>query len=208
MENPWKTIPLGDYEGHMRLSSVRQLQTLNTLMRGQLARFPVESVMILGVAGGNGLEHADKEKYRKIYGVDVNADYLAEARRRFPELDGVLECVCLDLRTEADRLPRAELVIADLLVEYIGCETFRNVIRHVTPRYVSCVIQKNESAAWVSDSPYLHAFDGLESVHTEIDAQTLTDSLHEIGFRLIDTQTVPLPNGKALQRLDFTAGAG
>lgn len=28
--------------------------------------------MILGIAGGNGLEHVDTEKLNKVYGVDIN----------------------------------------------------------------------------------------------------------------------------------------
>ncbi len=32
------------------------------------------SVMVLGVAGGNGLEHINVKKYSAVYGVDVNSD--------------------------------------------------------------------------------------------------------------------------------------
>ena len=81
-ENPWKTVSLDDYESHMALGSVRQLQTLNEIMSRQLNAFPARSVMILGVAGGNGLEHIDTEKYSAVYGVDVNPDYLREVEKR------------------------------------------------------------------------------------------------------------------------------
>ena len=57
MENPWSKIPLDDYESHMSLTSIQQLQALNKLMEGQIMTWPVSSAMILGVAGGNGLEH-------------------------------------------------------------------------------------------------------------------------------------------------------
>ncbi len=70
--NPWETIRLSDYENHMQLHTVRQLQTLNEMMREQLSAWPVQSVMILGIAGGNGLEHVSREKYRAVYGVDVD----------------------------------------------------------------------------------------------------------------------------------------
>lgn len=56
MKNPWEEIPLADYENHMKLDSVRQLQALNEMMKGQFDIYPVSSVMILGIAGGNGLE--------------------------------------------------------------------------------------------------------------------------------------------------------
>lgn len=52
MGNPWEMISLEDYENHMKLDSVRQLQGLNEMMQGQLDAFPASSVMILGVAGG------------------------------------------------------------------------------------------------------------------------------------------------------------
>lgn len=31
MKNPWEEIPLTDYENHMKLDSVMQLQTMNVL---------------------------------------------------------------------------------------------------------------------------------------------------------------------------------
>lgn len=64
MKNPWETIKLDDYENHMKLASVSQLQAMNQMMKGQLD-YPVSSVMILGVAGGNGLEHIQKQGSRK-----------------------------------------------------------------------------------------------------------------------------------------------
>lgn len=56
---------------------------------------------------------------------------------------------------EADKLPKADMVIANLLIEYIGYECFQNAIRQVNPKYVSCIIQINMEDSWVSDSPYL-----------------------------------------------------
>ena len=92
MNNPWEEIKLDDYEKHMSLDSVRQLQALNYIMKEQLTAYPVDTVMILGVAGGNGLEHISREKYRKVYGVDINEEYLKAVSERYAELSGVLEC--------------------------------------------------------------------------------------------------------------------
>ena len=150
MGNPWETITLEDYENHMKLDSVRQLQGLNHLMQSQLNAFPASSVMVLGVAGGNGLEHIRDGQFEKVYGVDVNAAYLEAAARRHPALKGVLECLRIDLTEEPCRLPKADLVLANLLVEYIGYPCFQQVLRHVEPEYVSCVIQINAEQGWVS----------------------------------------------------------
>ena len=62
MSNPWKDISLSDYENHMSLDSVMQLQSMNQTMKSQLEDYDVHTVMILGIAGGNGLEHIDTEK--------------------------------------------------------------------------------------------------------------------------------------------------
>ena len=204
MNNPWEEIRLDDYENHMSLGSVAQLQAMNSIMKDQFGDYPVTSAMVLGVAGGNGLEHVRKDKYTSVYGVDINSDYLRVVAERYPELKGVLECIQADIINETDKLPEAQLVIANLLIEYIGYDAFGKVISHVSPEYVSCVIQINtDEAQWVSDSPYLHAFDRLDEVHHQMSKEELTSAMEEIGYTFISEALTPLPNGKALQRLDF-----
>lgn len=204
MENPWEDISLSDYENHMSLDSVQQLQAMNSIMKEQFEAYPVDTAMVLGIAGGNGLEHVRKDKYQTVYGVDINSDYLKVVEERYSDLSGVLNCLKIDLINEADKLPDAKLVIANLLVEYIGYEAFQMAMMRVRPLYISCVIQINtDEACWVSDSPYLHAFDGLDSVHCQMEETALTCSLEKIGYRKIFSESNPLPNGKALVRLDF-----
>lgn len=204
MANPWEEISLSDYENHMRLSSVRQLQVMNELMALQFSTYPVTTAMVLGVAGGNGLEHIDPEKFTRVFGIDINSAYLAEAGERYASLGDILELRRLDLCTEAELLPQAELVIANLLVEYIGYEAFQTAVLKTGAKYVSCVIQINtDEEAWVSDSPYLHAFDGLDAVHHQMEEAALTHAMECIGYRLIQQAGRPLPNGKKLVMLDY-----
>lgn len=203
MENPWKSIKLSDYESHMKLDSVMQLQTLNSMMKKQLSAYPAKSVMILGIAGGNGLEHIDTEKYSVVYGVDVNPEYLQEVEKRYENLNGILKCLCADLTADVSELPSADLVIANLLIEYIGYECFQRVIGQVNPKYVSCGIQINTDKEFVSDSPYLHAFDGLNSVHHQMETDELTRAMADIGYKTVSETEYPLPNGKKLVQADF-----
>ena len=205
-KNPWEEIPLADYENHMKLDTVMQLQTLNEMMKGQFDTYSISSVMIFGIAGGNGLEHIQKGKFERIYGVDVNSLYLQEVIFRYPNLDGVLECLCINLIDEADKLPKVDMVIANLLIEYIGYECFQKSIRHVDPKYVSCIIQINMEDKWVSDSPYLHVFDGLEQVHHQMEEQALEKAMKEIGYHAIRILERMLPNGKKLVQVDFERG--
>lgn len=203
MRNPWEEISLTDYENHMRLNSVMQLQAMNEMMKGQFDAYPISSVMILGIAGGNGLEHISKTKFKKVYGVDVNSVYLKEVIHRYPNLDGLLECLCINLINEADKLPNADMVIANLLIEYIGYECFQKVIQHVHPKYVSCIIQINMKDTWISDSPYLHIFNGLEQVHHQMEEYTLEKAMLKIDYHAIRTSEYMLPNGKKLVQIDF-----
>lgn len=202
--NPWEEISLDDYENHMSLESVDQLQTLNSIMKEQFGEYPVTSAMVLGVAGGNGLEHIDANKYKTVYGIDINDDYLKKTKERFPELAGVLDCRRIDIINEAYKLPQAQLVIADLLVEYVGYEAFREAVERTGAKYVSCVIQINtDTKNWVSDSPYLHAFDRLDEVHHQMEEDALSHEMHKAGYQEIFRKTYPLPNGKALVRIDY-----
>lgn len=206
MTNPWEEIPLSDYEQHMRLASVYQLQTMNQAIRKQLDAYPVTSAMIVGVAGGNGLEHVDRAKYGRIYGVDINPSYLREVEKRYAALRGCLQCLCLDLITDAGRLPRAQLLIANLLIEYVGYGVFQETVKAVAPEYVSCMIQINGDEEWVSDSPYLHVFDRLDEVHHQLSEEGLDKALRAVGYSRIYKEEYPLPNNKKLLRLDYIYG--
>ena len=202
--NPWNEIKLSDYENHMSLESVNQLQTLNAMMRSQLQDYPVDTAVILGVAGGNGLEHVSPEKYKKVYGVDINGEYLKAAAERYAYLGDVLELLKIDVITEADQLPNADLLIADLIVEYIGEAALVEAVRQILPEYVSIIIQVNrDEKNWVSDSPYIHAFDGLDKIHHKLDEMWVAASMRGIGYKKGPRFSEELPNGKALVRMDY-----
>ncbi len=59
MSSPWLFIPLEDYAGHMASPGVQQLSVLAELFKRALDYCLPESVAVLGVAGGNGLEQVD-----------------------------------------------------------------------------------------------------------------------------------------------------
>ena len=203
MSNPWENVALSDYENHMSLDSVCQLPALNEIMKEQFGICAAKSVMILGIAGGNGLEHIDPAVVETVYGVDVNADYLDVCNRRYPQLQGVLKTLQIDLLKESTKLPQAELLIANLLVEYIGYECFKQVVEQVSPKAVSCVIQINTGESFVSASPYVHSFDCLEAVHHQMEEEALVQTMQKIGYAKKTVTERVLPNGKKFVRVDF-----
>lgn len=201
--NPWENIDLDVYEKHMSLEEVSQLQALNQRMKVQLSDKAYSTVMILGIAGGNGLEHVSREQYTSIYGVDINGEYLKQCEIRYPMLKDCFHPVQVDLMQEEISLPHVEYVIANLVVEYIGYEHFQHAIAAVAPEKVSCVIQVNGDQGFVSSSPYLHAFDELEQVHVPMEESVLIQTMENIGYCKTEEQVQGLPNGKKLVQMDF-----
>ena len=203
-KNPWEEISLETYEKHMSLDSVKQLQLMNRIMKSQFEDYPVDTVMILGIAGGNGLEHIDIKKYKKVYGVDINELYLQETQKRYSNLSDILQCLHLDIVCETEKLPQSQLLVANLLIEYIGYDAFVRAVNIINPEYISCVIQINtDEEMWVSDSPYIHAFDGLDEIHHQMESDVLNEKMNSIGFKLILQDMTELPNSKALVRQDY-----
>jgi len=74
MSDPWLSIPLADYEGHMGADNVQQLSALSGLFKRALDVCLPDSVAILGIAGGNGLEHTNPATIKRIVGFDIILD--------------------------------------------------------------------------------------------------------------------------------------
>lgn len=201
MENPWTSIPLSDYEAHMSLGNVAQLQAMDALMEQQFRLGPAETALVFGVAGGNGVHHG--KDFKRIYGVDINPEYLAACRKRLADLGERFVPVLADVTDPNCALPEAELVIANLFVEYVGYGVFVQALKKVSPRWVSVGIQLNEGPGFVCDSPYLHAFDRLEAVHVQMEEGPLTEAMETAGFRPAGQRRIPLPQGKALLGLNY-----
>jgi hypothetical protein len=92
MPNPWLAISLEDYEGHMGSDDVRQLEPLSDLFRCALDLCRPESVAVLGIAGGNGLERVDPTITKRIVGVDIHAGYLGVVQQRYRNVEADAIC--------------------------------------------------------------------------------------------------------------------
>lgn len=202
-DHPWQRIPLSVYETHMGGDQVGQLQALNACMQDQLNRYPVRTAAVLGIAGGNGLEHVDATSISTLYGIDINASYLQEAVRRFPQLEGVFIPLCIDLAKEAHKVPHCDLLIADLVVEYLGYDAFCHVVQAAQPPYISVVIQMQEAGSFVSNSPLKTAFDCLESILHPLSEEGLGKLLVSLGYRTIHAEKIGLSNLKWFLRFDY-----
>lgn len=205
--NPWETIDLHIYEEHMRDEKVLQLQTLNDIMRSQINKH-YKRIGILGIAGGNGLEHIDKNCIDTVFGIDVNKEYLEKCRKRYLELGDKLQLLCIDLSEDKVKLPQADLLICNIIIEYLGITQFANIVRQNRSQLekISCIIQRNSGECFVSVTQNKEQLDTLESVHHDIDEKALTKSLMDLGFICTQKKLYPLPTSKKFIQLDFSKG--
>lgn len=213
-DHPWTSIPLEIYERHMSSDQVFQTQALDRATHERLSRYPHVRLLMLGIAGGNGLDQVDAAKVEAVYGVDVNADYLEACTSRYPSLQGKLETLHMDIGESSlwSTLPIADLIIADLIIEYIGIPLFTACMSEYRERYrtqpkrsvtLSCITQRNNGVGFVSDTSDTTAFDGLMTIHHDIDENELHSALELVGVERIHVCTYRMPNGKELVRQDF-----
>ena len=203
MSNPWEEIKLSDYEGHMNLESVNQLPVLRSILKEQLETPDIQNGMILGIAGGAGLEDVKQGQLNKLYGLDINKDFLMKCKARFGHLEPMLELVNIDLMREDCNLPKTDLLICNLVAEYIGYDALLRSVLKSQAKVASVVIQLNKQHNFVSDSPYLKNFQRLDEVHCLMEEEVLIKKFVQIDFVKKSKKTWELPNGKQLIRLEF-----
>jgi len=205
MDNPWEKIDLSIYETHMSSDDVFQLQTLKSITEEQIKDYVHTNVLILGIAGGNGLEHIDISSTEKIFGLDINSQYLDMCEERYPHLTDILELVCCDLNNSDVVLPYSNIMICNLIIEYIRVNKFVELIRNNKDNInvISCIIQKNNNNDFVSNSNLSSSLELLVSIHHDIDTENLLNEFLKLGFKCIKKMPYPLPNGKAFIRIDF-----
>jgi hypothetical protein len=198
MLNPWLNVPLADYEGHMKSAEVRQLEALSDLFAQVLALCRPASVAVLGIAGGNGLEHIDGRITRRVVGLDVNPVYLGAVRERYSMVRG-LELYCVDLARQLVDLKPVQLVHAALVFEHAGVgHCLENAIALAAPRgALSAVLQLPSEIEQDVATTQFSSVQNLKSYFSLINPTWLREALEGRQFRLEDETRRSLPAGKA-----------
>jgi hypothetical protein len=197
MSNPWFGVPLEDYEGHMNSPGVQQLGALSELFAEVLRLYSPASVAILGIAGGNGLEHIDNRITQRVVGVDVNPTYLEAVRQRYSLISG-LELYRVDLASEIVDVAPAQLVHAALVFEHAGVRLcLKNAVSLVAKEgALSVILQlpaKSEPEVSTTSFPSMQA---LKSYFTLIEPSKLCEALESYQFRISHETVRPLQAGK------------
>jgi hypothetical protein len=198
MANPWLEVPLADYESHMNSAGVSQSAALSELFADALAQCQPESVAVIGIAGGNGLDRIDSNVTRRVVGIDINPAYLAIAWQRYGQMPG-LELICADLTERFVGCPPFQLVHAALVFEHAGTgPCLDNVLNLVGDGgSISVVLQlPSDTAPGVSKSQFA-SMQALSTGFTMIDPASLRTTIEARGFHTVREICRALPAGKA-----------
>jgi SAM-dependent methyltransferase len=182
----------------MQSAPVQQLAVLAELFGKVLGSRRPESVAILGLAGGNGLEHIDPAVTHRVCGFDINPEYLEAARQRYAGLEG-LELHCVDLAEHDGPLAPVELVHAALIFEHAGTEhCLENAVKMVAPGGALSVVLQLPSTTPEAVPPPAHpSVETLRRHFQFIDPDILTQRIEARGFRLTHADRLPLASGKS-----------
>jgi SAM-dependent methyltransferase len=199
MTNPWLSIPLEDYEGHMGSVHVQQLRALSALFRRALDFCAPDSVAVLGIAGGNGLEQLDTLATTRVVGFDINPGYLDEVRRRFGT-PANLELHCLDLSHDEVKVAPVALVHAALFFEHAGLdralENALSLVAHGGTLSVVLQLPEGEQQT-VTLTPY-PSIQALRESFTLVDVVHFRGLMEKRRFQLVKEEFRPLPTGTML----------
>ena len=139
--NPWTVVPASDYEKHMGPDGVDQLAPLSSIFQEIYLAAQPDTVVLLGCAAGNGLEHVNPAVTQKVTGVDVNLQYLGIARQRFMHLGPKLELFCSEAEKFRAQPGSVDLIHAALIFEYLHPEVLvRRISEWLAPTGTTSVV--------------------------------------------------------------------
>jgi hypothetical protein len=199
MRHPWLEIPITDYEAHMALPSVGQAQLLGTALQRTITQFQPCSLAVLGVAGGNGLEFAQRAGVRRLVALDFNPDYLALCSRRYATYFAEFEPVLHDLSHGPPVITPVECIFAGLVLEYLCVASFCGYLASLLTiggGFAALLQLPSPTLPEVSPSPFT-SLARLESTFSFVPPASLQDSLSAHGFSRIAVDRYDLDSGKS-----------
>lgn len=207
MRNPWLDIPLADYEGHMSAPEVAQAPMIAGALAELLLTHRPRSLAVIGCAGGNGFERIDRGHTARVVGVDINAAYLAEARRRFDGAFDALELICADIEAQPDplRFAPVDLTFAALVFEYVDARVVMpRLAARMNPGGHLAVLLQLPAAGIPAITPTSGArLAALAPVLQLVAPDAIADAARAAGLASSRAVQINLPTGKNFQLLSF-----
>ena len=183
----------------MALPSVGQAQLLGTALQRTITQFQPCSLAVLGVAGGNGLEFAQRAGVRRLVALDFNPDYLALCSRRYATYFAEFEPVLHDLSQGPPVITPVECIFAGLVLEYLCVASFCGYLASLLTiggSFAALLQLPSPTLPEVSPSPFT-SLARLESAFSFVPPASLQDSLSAHGFSRIAVDRYDLDSGKS-----------
>lgn len=201
MINPWKSVTSKDYEGHMRF--LGQDVLLNSIFKQQVSDSSYNTIGIIGIGCGNGLEHVNDDAV--VYGYDINGVFLETCRRRYSSSFRQLVLRDVDLTQEVTGVEPCDLMICNLVVEFIGLPCLISLIKNARPTKVSVVLQLAEgSGTAISRSPFSRRLEDLASIWKPVHPEDLLSAFSQIGYHNVFEHNYFLNQDRSFIRMDFS----
>lgn len=210
MANPWLHIPAEDYEAHMVLPEVAQRKPLNELFAAVLAEHVPASLALFGCATGNGLEHVDPARTRRVVAIDINPAYLRILGERFSARLAGLEVTAADFTSASFRIEPVSLIFAALVFEYVDVgKAVRTITRCLAPggMLVAALQLPSSESAPVTPTPYI-SLKRLAPIMNLVPPAEFSEACASVGLHSAKMQTIPLPQGKAFFVGHYRKAAG
>ena len=202
---PWLTIPLADYEDHMRAPQVGQAALLADALAALVARLRPPSLAILGAAGGNGLDRIDPGVVRRVGAVDINPDYLAVCSKRYASRFETLITATDDISAGQPAFEPVHLVYAALIAEYVPLPKFAAYVgaaMHALGTLAVILQFPGVGSQVVTPSAYT-SLARLAPMFHYVEPDPLTALLQQNNLRRVSSSTVRGPGDKAFALLEF-----
>jgi len=205
MKNPWTEIPAEDYEGHMKLPEVHQLEPLREIFKKALEKYGPRRIAILGCATGNGIEAVEFSKLEKLYALDINPGYLEILRKRHAANLSKIETMECDLNTDGPDLSGIHLIFAALIFEYVDVKIVtEKIARWLAPGGILVAVLQLpcEKIPEISPSPY-KSIGKLATLMKLVAPEEMEGLAAENGLGFQGKRTRKLDSGKEFLELSF-----
>jgi hypothetical protein len=208
VKNPWLSIPLAEYEGHMSLPEIGQAEMLAGELEFAVREHSPKSIAVVGCAGGNGLERLIESGIERLVGIDINAAYVETVRSRFRSRIPGLELHVADIQSVLPHIASVDLIFAALILEYVDVPMTMRAFQKLCVPDGALVVTLQAASPNVektSPSPY-KSIQLLAPAMRLLDHGDVQEQGFASGFSLASSRVLSLRSGKDFVVLCFRKG--
>jgi SAM-dependent methyltransferase len=183
----------------MALPEVDQAKVISNLMASALTEYTPMSLTVIGCTTGNGFEHINTTRTRRVVGIDINPDYLKILKTRFGGRIPHLELLKADITAPDFWIDPVSMVFAALVFEYVDvlC-ALRSIFRClITGGIFLAVLQEPSTESAPVTATRYKSLELLSPIMNLVSPMEFSNMCGRVGFQEISTDTISLKKGKA-----------